>query len=164
MKAYIAPFNMFNNLVLKGDTFLSCGDIYYAEKTGFSLSKEIVETWEQANPHREMIKEWEESGRKKIVQFFADGEWRSIKDNDPLWHHLDIYRFKPISTIGDNSHINTSPDYQKLKDENQKLKQDIYNLVCNSDKIQGIEVKLIYEACQNLANTVLQGTPTILKK
>ena len=35
-----------------------------------------------------------------------------------------------------------APDYEKTKDENKELKQDIYNLIRKENEVEGITVKM----------------------
>ena len=51
---------------------------------------------------------------------------------------------------------NTS-SYQKLKLENEKLKQDIFNLVRNANKHEGISTKARYEMIFDGADAALYG-------
>ena len=47
--------------------------------------------------------------------------------------------------------------YQKLKAENEKLKKDIYNLVGNMDKMEGIITKANYELQYKMSDAVWFG-------
>ena len=48
--------------------------------------------------------------------------------------------------------------YQKLKAENEKLKQDIYNLVRKENEMIGLETKLKYNILFDLNDAVWQGS------
>ena len=50
--------------------------------------------------------------------------------------------------------------YQKLKAENEKLKHDIYNLVRNADKMDGIQTKMKYEMQYKVGDAVWFGDAT----
>lgn len=50
--------------------------------------------------------------------------------------------------------------YQKLKAENEKLKKDIYNLVRNADKMDGIQTKVKYEMQYKMSDAVWFGDTT----
>ena len=47
--------------------------------------------------------------------------------------------------------------YQKLKAENKKLRNDIYNIVRNPDKMEGIITKARYEMQYKISDIVLFG-------
>jgi hypothetical protein len=47
--------------------------------------------------------------------------------------------------------------YQKLKAENEKLKQDIYNLVRNADKMEGTQTRMRYEMQYKMSDAVWFG-------
>ena len=47
--------------------------------------------------------------------------------------------------------------YQKLKAEKEKLKKDIYNLVRNMDKMEGIITKANYELQYKMSDAVWFG-------
>ena len=49
------------------------------------------------NPHKEMMREWEESGRTKKVQFkVVDTDiWSDIRNDQLIWSRSCEYRFKP---------------------------------------------------------------------
>jgi hypothetical protein len=47
--------------------------------------------------------------------------------------------------------------YNKLKAENEKLKHDIYNLVRNVDKTDGIQTKMRYEMQYKMSDAVWYG-------
>lgn len=49
--------------------------------------------------------------------------------------------------------------YQRLKAENEQLKKDIYNLIRNADKIEGMETKMRYEMSYSLSDVVWAGNP-----
>lgn len=51
--------------------------------------------------------------------------------------------------------------YEKLKRENEKLKQDIYNLVRNADKADGVETRLRYELDYSTNDAVWLGDSSI---
>jgi hypothetical protein len=48
--------------------------------------------------------------------------------------------------------------YQKLKMENEMLKQDIYNLVCHPDSNTGITTKLRYKIQYDLSSCIFFGS------
>lgn len=50
--------------------------------------------------------------------------------------------------------------YQKLKQENKALRQDIYDLVVNKDKEQGISTYIRYVHSYNVVNAMLAGDAT----
>ena len=50
--------------------------------------------------------------------------------------------------------------YEKLKQENAKLKQDIYNLVRNADKIEGTQTRVRYEMQYKMSDAVWFGDAT----
>lgn len=49
--------------------------------------------------------------------------------------------------------------YQKLKLENEKLKQDIYNLVRKEKEMIGIETKMRYEIIYQMSDAIWMGSP-----
>jgi hypothetical protein len=51
--------------------------------------------------------------------------------------------------------------YQKLKAENQKLKQDIYNLVKKENEIDGIETKVRYCMIYGVQDSIMFGSRKI---
>lgn len=50
--------------------------------------------------------------------------------------------------------------YQKLKQENKALRQDIYDLVVNKDKEQGISTYIRYKRSYNVVDAILAGDAT----
>lgn len=48
--------------------------------------------------------------------------------------------------------------YQKLKAENEKLKQDIYNLVRHENDMKGIEIKMKYKIQFDNTDIMWQGS------
>lgn len=50
--------------------------------------------------------------------------------------------------------------YEKLKQENAKLKQDIYNLVRNADKIEGTQTRFRYEMHYKMIDNFWFGDTT----
>ena len=47
--------------------------------------------------------------------------------------------------------------YKKLKIENESLRKDIYNLICNADKEKGLCVKRRYQIIYLLEDSVMFG-------
>ncbi len=50
--------------------------------------------------------------------------------------------------------------YQKLKEENKKLKQDIYKLIVKEKEIEGIETKLFWQMAFDAEEVIFSGTYT----
>jgi hypothetical protein len=48
--------------------------------------------------------------------------------------------------------------YQKLKEENARLKSDIYKLVMEPETLDGIGVRFIWETKFGMANVALSGS------
>lgn len=84
------------------------------------------------------------------TQLLTDESLDCIADSVDFAYYRDLLkreseRIAPISS------------YAKLKIENKKLKEDIYNLVMNADKTSGIETKLRYKTTFDTVNAVMHG-------
>ena len=67
---------------------------------------------------------------------------------------------KTVNGIKSNV-ISRLSSYQKLKLENEKLRQDIYNLVRKEKEMIGIETKMRYEMEYQLGDVVWMGSPSV---
>ena len=56
--------------------------------------------------------------------------------------------------------MNKISSYQKLKIENQKLKEDIYNLIVNENTENGLLVKLCYKIKFDIDKVLMLGEST----
>lgn len=50
--------------------------------------------------------------------------------------------------------------YQKLKAENAQLKEDIYNLIKNENKLDGLAVRFKYETLFGMEDVIMAGRST----
>ena len=53
-----------------------------------------------------------------------------------------------------------APDFEKTKDENKKLKQDIYNLVRKENQVEGISVKMRWNMIFSTEDMIMCGDAT----
>jgi hypothetical protein len=53
-----------------------------------------------------------------------------------------------------------APDYEKIKAENKKLKQDIYDLVKNENEVEGVTAKIRWKMFFDTAEMIWFGDRT----
>ncbi len=51
-------------------------------------------------------------------------------------------------------------DYDKIKAENKELRNDIYNLIKNEDKIEGLAIKVLWEIRFDMDDLIMSGSDT----
>jgi len=53
-----------------------------------------------------------------------------------------------------------APDYEQIKAENKELRSDIYNLIRNENKVDGLMVKVRYNMRYDMEDCMMAGSRT----